>query len=83
MHAAEGREYSHREVLDSIPGYDLELQHSFSFYLLRQCGSLKEFQGLGCDDMKIRLLTINLSVLCLVVLNTETSPDAFQSTEES
>lgn len=35
LHAAEGREYSHREVLDSIPEYDLELQHSCSFYLLK------------------------------------------------
>lgn len=35
LHAAEGQEYSRREVLESIPGYDLELQHSFSFYLLK------------------------------------------------
>lgn len=47
LHAAEGREYSHREVLDSIPEYDLELQPSFSFYLLKAVWTYQRVPRVG------------------------------------
>lgn len=51
LHAAEGKECSHREALDLIPGYDLELQDSFSIYLLKAVWKSQRVPkvGVGCS----------------------------------